>query len=261
MIRAISSRRFSRVEVGLVRDLGDVEVEDVEPVLLRRRAEPDVAAHPAGADQGRVEPVERHVGRADEVDLVAARAGRRQPQRDLAEPPRHDVGGVEERVEPAREDALGERRVVDPVHDDEQLVQGEPAALAHAGEGEVEDRAEPRLQPGRSQPLRRPLLEHPLAPAPRLEDQVAAAGERAVRAEEEVVGDVRRREAADRRAAAERLAAHADRVDLVDEDDALAAPLAGEPLRLPREVADDDRVDADERLREARSRGSRRTAS
>ena len=180
-------------------DLGDVEVEDVEPVVLRRRAEPDVAAHPAGADQRRVEPVERHVGRADEVDLVAARAGRRQPQRDLAEPPRDDVGRVEERVEPAREDALRERRVVDPVHDDEQLVQREPAArAAHAGEHEVQDRAEPRLEPGRARPLRRALLEHPLAPAARLEDQVAAAGERAVRAEEEVVGDVRRREAADR---------------------------------------------------------------
>src|SRR6185295_3796786 len=50
---------------------------------------------------------------------------------------------------------------------------------------------------------------------------------------------------------AERLAAHAHGVDLVDEDDALAAPLAREPLRLPREPADRDRVHADERLREA----------
>ena len=52
----------------------------------------------------------------------------------------------------------------------------------------------------------------------------------------------------------ERLPAHADGVDLVDEDDALTAPLAREPLRAPREDADDDRVDADERGGEARTR-------
>ena len=54
--------------------------------------------------------------------------------------------------------------------------------------------------------------------------------------------------------AAERLAAHADGVDLVDEDDALAAPLAGELLRLAREESHDQRVDADEGLREAGAR-------
>ena len=53
---------------------------------------------------------------------------------------------------------------------------------------------------------------------------------------------------------AERVAAHADGVDLVDEDDALAAPLARELLGLAGEEADDDRVDADERLGEARAR-------
>ena len=99
-------------------------------------------------------------------------------------------------------------------------------------------------------PLGRARLEHALAPAARLEDQVAARVERSVRAEEEVIGDVGRCEASDGRAAAERLPAHPDGVDLVDEDDALAAPLAGEPLRLPGEKADDDRVDPDERLRE-----------
>ena len=52
-------------------------------------------------------------------------------------------------------------------------------------------------------------------------------------------------------ALAQRLPAHADGVDLVDEDDARAAPLARQPLRLAREVADEDRVDADERRREA----------
>src|SRR5262249_37319586 len=52
--------------------------------------------------------------------------------------------------------------------------------------------------------------------------------------------------------ALERLPAHADRVDLVDEDDALAAPLTRELLRLAREEADDQRVNADKGLREAR---------
>src|SRR5207248_9066950 len=54
--------------------------------------------------------------------------------------------------------------------------------------------------------------------------------------------------------ALQRLPPHAHGVDLVDEDDALAAPLARELLRLAREEADDQRVDADERLREARAR-------
>ena len=42
-------------------------------------------------------------------------------------------------------------------------------------------------------------------------------------------------------------AAHPDGVDLVDEDDALAAPFPREPLRLARQVAHDDRVQAEER--------------
>ena len=55
-------------------------------------------------------------------------------------------------------------------------------------------------------------------------------------------------------AGVERLAAHPRCVDLVDEDDALAAPLAGESFRAAREDADDDRVDADEGRREAGAR-------
>ena len=43
------------VEVGLVVDLAQVEVEDVDPVVLRRRAKPDVAAHPARPDERRIE--------------------------------------------------------------------------------------------------------------------------------------------------------------------------------------------------------------
>ena len=52
-------------------------------------------------------------------------------------------------------------------------------------------------------------------------------------------------------AGVERLPAHADGVDLVDEDDALTAPLTGESLRAAGEDADDDCVDADERGGEA----------
>ena len=42
------------VELGVVRDLLQVEVEDVAPVVLGRRAEVDVAAHPARPDERRV---------------------------------------------------------------------------------------------------------------------------------------------------------------------------------------------------------------
>jgi hypothetical protein len=70
------------VEVLVVADAVEVEVEDVLAVVLRRRAEPDVAAHAPGADERRVERLERHVGGADEVDLLGARLGRldAQPQ-------------------------------------------------------------------------------------------------------------------------------------------------------------------------------------
>ena len=55
-------------------------------------------------------------------------------------------------------------------------------------------------------------------------------------------------------ALAERLPAHPDGVDLVDEDDALTAPLARELLRAPGEDPHDDRVDPDERRGEAGAR-------
>ena len=108
---------------------------------------------------------------------------------------------------------------------------------------------------GRAGRLRRALGEEALAPLPGLEDEVAGRVERAERAVEEVVVNVRRSRSARGAAEArvERLPAHADRVDLVDEDDALAAPLAREPLRLPGQDAHDDGVDADEGLREARA--------
>src|SRR5205823_3776597 len=85
----------------------------------------------------------------------------------------------------------------------------------------------------------------------RLQDEIAAPRQRSERAVEAVVVD-RGREAGGR-GALDGLAAHPDGVDLVDEDDALAAPLGREPLRLPREEADDDGVDPEERLREPRA--------
>ena len=83
-----------------MRDLRDVEVEDVAPVLPRGRAEVDVAAHAARAHERGVERLERHVGGPDEVDLLLARLRRLQAQPHLAEPLRDDVERVEERVDP-----------------------------------------------------------------------------------------------------------------------------------------------------------------
>ena len=64
-------------EVLVVRDLVQIEVEDVEPVALRRRPEPDVAPHATRAGERRIEHLHRHVRRSDEVDLVPARPRRR----------------------------------------------------------------------------------------------------------------------------------------------------------------------------------------
>jgi hypothetical protein len=64
------------VETLLVADAPQVEVEDVLAVVLGRRAEPDVAAHAARADERRIERFEGHVGGADEVDLLGPWLGR-----------------------------------------------------------------------------------------------------------------------------------------------------------------------------------------
>src|SRR6185437_390815 len=99
--------------------------------------------------------------------------------------------------------------------------------------------------------LGRAEVEHVLAPGSVLADEIAARVERTELAVEHRLDRVERLEGV---ATRERLPAHADGVDLVDEDDALAAPLARELLRLAREKADDECVDADERLREAGAR-------
>ena len=87
------------IELVLVRDPPEVEVEDVEPVLLRRRPEPDVAAHPARPRQRGVQHRDRHVARADEVDLLRRRRRGLHPQPDALDPRGDDVDGVEERVD------------------------------------------------------------------------------------------------------------------------------------------------------------------
>src|SRR6185295_10139135 len=61
-----------QVELRLVRDLPEIEVEHVEAVLFRRSTEPHVAAHAAWPRERRIEPVDRHVRGADEVDLLTA---------------------------------------------------------------------------------------------------------------------------------------------------------------------------------------------
>ena len=313
------------VEIWIVCDLCEVEVEDVDAVVLGRRSEPNVAAHPARPGECRVESIDRHVGRADEVDLVAGRPGhghaerdgslaqREPPHRDrrvdqedcetdieqvpvrrprgqrvherraagephqgveqkerrgeredrskgaapvLADPARHDVDRVQDRVDLAREPAAEERRVVDAVHGYEQLVERETAAhAAHSREHALVHDPGGLGEPAR---IRRtglfgPLAEHVLAPCLVLADQIATRIDRSPRPVElrhELL--VRHPTPAGR--TAKRLTAHPNRVDLVDEDDALAAPLAGQLLRLAREEAHDDRIDADEGLREARAR-------
>src|SRR5262249_34873389 len=144
----------------------------------------------------------------------------------------------------------------DAVHRHEQLVEGEAAHAAHhPGEDPLVDRvgqpAEPR-RIGRTR-LGRALAEHPLAPLLVLTDEVAARVDGTPGAEvlrlPSHTGTGRHPAGAGKS-----LAPHADGVDLVDEDDALAAPLACELLRLAREEAHNDRVDADEGLGEAGSR-------
>src|SRR5919206_362949 len=85
------------LEPRRVVDLAQVEVEDVAPVLPRGRAEVDVAAHPARARQRRVERLERHVARADEVHLLLAGPRRPQAQAAAADLRRDDVQGVQPR--------------------------------------------------------------------------------------------------------------------------------------------------------------------
>ena len=129
----------------------------------------------------------------------------------------------------------------------------EPPPIPSTGEHEVQRAVHARGERRCGRGLRSALCEEALAPASALEDQVARGVEGSLGPVPEQVVDVDGLRCSGRPAEAgvERLAAHAHGVDLVDEDDALAAPLAGEALRAAREDAHDDRVDADERRREA----------
>ena len=279
-----------RVELRIVGDFPYVEVEDVESILLARRPEPHVTAHSTRANEGGVETIDGHVGRADEVDLIVAWPcggpaktcvavlGRLTPDapgdergevdgrhendqrhheavcvddirdccghcdRQQHEPNRRDARGqfadfagnderrIEQRVELARECPLHPWRVVDPVHDDEQLIQRHPAAhSAHAArEHEVDDACHPELESRDSHGLRCPRLEQAIAPRARLDDEVARGVARAERSEEEQLLSVARHQGLEGLSAGtERLPAHPDGVNLVDEDDALSAPFAG----------------------------------
>jgi hypothetical protein len=250
---------IGQVELRVVGHLPDVQLEDVEPIVLGRCPEPDVAAHASRPDERGIEAVDGHVCRADEVDLVIPRPCGRQAQSRAADPARDDEARVEHRVQLARERAPHPRRVVDSVHDDEELVEGEPTAHSthRAGEHEVVELAEPCVHAARHTVGNRgALLEQAVAPRPRLDDQVAGGVAGAPRAvEEEVldVGAVRQRDEP-LGPRAERLPSHADGIDLVDEHDALSAPLAGELLGPACEEPDDDRVDPDEGGGEARAR-------
>src|SRR5262249_19179338 len=176
------------------------------------------------------------------VDLVLVWPWRRQPQRRRSDPPRNHVARIEEGVDPVGKHLLEEGRVVDAVHDDEQLVERQGAAhpAEHAWERLVDDPGQPREEPGGGDRPLGALREQTLPPGARLEDQVARGRLGAEPSVEAVVLEVV--DAGPRRhrslALAERLAPTANGVDLVDEDDALTAPLAGELLRLARHVAD-----------------------
>src|ERR671922_83382 len=129
---------------------------------------------PSEPPRMRIESLQRDVRRPDEVDLHAPRPRRRQAERETAEAPRHDVGGVEDRVDGAREDAAQEGRVVDPVHRHEELVERELAAAAHHPREEplvqeVAELAGPRRVGGGRLP--RAPLEEGLPPGAALGDQ------------------------------------------------------------------------------------------
>jgi hypothetical protein len=134
-----------------------------------------VAAHAARALDRRVERLERHVRGPDEIDLVSCRPRRREAERHVPDPARDDVGRVEEVVEPVRPEAAPERWVVDAVHRHEQLVERHlPHAAEHPREGAlVDDPGELDVPGGIRRRRGVALLEHPLAPAAGLEDQVA----------------------------------------------------------------------------------------
>jgi hypothetical protein len=138
VIRASSSRRRSGIEIGLVGDLGQVQVQDVEAVVLGGRAEPDVATHSSRTGERRVEHVDGHVAGADEVDLLLAWTRRPQAQRELADLARDHEHRVQEGVDAVGDHLAHQRRLVDAVHHDQQLVERHAAHAATHAEAGIE---------------------------------------------------------------------------------------------------------------------------
>ena len=144
--------RARRVELLVVGDLAEVEVEDVAPVLPGRRAEVDVAAHAARAVSAGSSALERHVGGADEVDLLgrAASAACRRSAR-LPTLLRDDVERVEEGVDAVGEDALASAaaRRCRPSATSSWLSASPPPAAHAAGIMKLVDRARRRRSTSR----------------------------------------------------------------------------------------------------------------
>ena len=182
-----------------------------------------------GPDQRRVEPVDRHVGGADEVDLVAARPRRRQPQRDLAEPPRDDVGRVEERVDPVRRAraCVNGGLSIPSMTTSSWFSASWPPPPPIAGEREVEQ-ARRAASAGRTAPAGSGArcCEQPLAPArvSRIRSPLGLSAPFGPKKRWSLMSAGAKPPTGAPPPSA--CAAHADGVDLVDEDDALAAPLA-----------------------------------
>ena len=175
------------VEVGLVVDLVEVQVEDVEPVVLGRRPEPDVAPHPSRPGQRRVEHLDRDVARADEVDLLLARARRREPQRQGP-----ILRGTTN---------IASRNVLNRLVKNFRIIGGSSIPSITTSSWLSACPPPPPIPPSRGgsagsgrRPPRRTcvaatvhlgaLCEQPLAPCSGLDHEIAGRGERAVRAEE-----------------------------------------------------------------------------
>ena len=203
-----------------------------------RRAKQHRAPEPARPGQRRIERV-RQVRRADEEDLQPLGLRARQAQRDPADPRGDEVDGVERRVAEPREQAPEHARAVDAVHHHEQLVERARAAAAHASGHDVVVDPPQQRDPAGSRRGRVPLEEKVVARGARLACEVRARAGR-----EHGCGEPAR--------AAQPGTPRSERVDLVDEDDALPAPLARQALGLPAEPAHGDHVEPHEDAPEAR---------
>jgi len=137
--------RASKILAGLehlvVQDMFRTDTAELADVVLPATAAWAESEGTVTNSERRVQRVQRHVGGADEVDLLGARLGRADAQAQLPDALRHQVHRVEERVDPVREELAQQRRLVDAVHLHEQLVE------RHA--------TLPPIMPGAKKPLTR----------------------------------------------------------------------------------------------------------